>query len=1738
MKSVTKFPWRTRVLCEPGALFSNQFIPLDIQNTARSILVEYDDFVKNNISPGQETIDFTNELSRTSGRGTNSVTRIGFALMFLDMLPLIVGSPNGSFTPPPVPSTRVLDSKAKSLLQYRELEKWPDLVLSAITALREYDTNPSRSEVSAEGSPGSSSGSLNGTMASRCLQHLKNIRNGSSDVHVETMCLNIEIISLNIHWLLLGHADFPTTGVQFKNIFKHMLQGQDIPTDNEFYKVSNLKSGLQTALALSPVAIFSEKINFSCSTDPQSTRLLQLWHYLGNQCPLGLHQIEMFMWRQFVRVDGVTYTALDALRCILAEVGHMLVTLDSASRYHFLPTSGEPSPATDSPLWSMIHHMSKPRGKPKNARTSSSKEAPSNAVEAAAFISVHPSDAPSLPSIGLDASQMSSDTSVSCANASSAGTGTLSDNPITAAPTHLHDGDASASAPSIPSEAVFIDLSGDDDAHSYSVFAQTTGFGISPSDALHLIKDFMLSLPSSLRVRKTVLLKRDLMRMGVGRWYNDMIINLFLSLTSFPPNCWVMDSLTWSNNTSKLSGRPNDSPPPPVMKANKTHFSSCDIALIPVNDNVDNHWRAVVVDRPRRLITLYDSMVGSYRKCDALLQTVKKWLSVMHVLCGLPVVEWEHSVNPNLRKFQTNSYDCGPFVIGNLLLHARSGGKHNHVLAQEFVPVIRAEVIHKLCMECESPPLVTSRSLQFASLPLPRVDPSTTPDPESVGDSRDSPPASTSDSVACQSLATNNSPVPVSDNSLPAVDAPKATATPPPPDAGTTTPSISVEMDYEEYRPSLSPRVDPSTTPNPDSVGDSRGSPPAFTSDSVAYRSLATNNSPVPVGDNFLPVVDAPKATDIPPPPDAGSTTPSISVEMDYEVYPSQHHLLSGAPGVQDDPMHCGSFTDEQQCEEIKQHKVGKTISPSSCSDDLRAIFLSNIMLPGYEQLGSVDGENLPDASSYNQFQSPVCVVSDATPVQLDVAEPPSSRAEEDVDASDKADTRDCADFEDARVDCSLGSPIVVQPRVLLEDATNDILFKPVDVDDSLPFPVSDLMLSDLSAAVTMEVDDSFEIQTSNCHPEIVMSVSPELDEAVPALRRSTRERKPVQIFIPETVASSTTTKATKKVVTSVPSRSIGRPVPQAASPERKFSKSHQDYLDTLKRANFEPVLKRPQRGGKVYHFTSYGGATEYWKPFFFNSKDHKRLDALVTASGTRHTVPDAWAKYPADDSVFSNPLTRDPSLVETNLFHKKCITPMTFSKFQETSAPELQNIFRATPIVISGVPKMMIDSKWDRPTVSQLGCLNTWRQVHDKSIDVEDDADDETIKTSLAVVLKVAENVNQCKLLNVMDVPGYGDFFNPTRLTTDVFASKHTRFLPLINDTSVSGFSWHLVSTKDVYSTFHMDAQGAAAMLMVEVGAKLVFLLVPTSRDISCMADIRYSRDVDLEVDGASTGPIGLSIGCEVQGVLLTPGDVLLIPPGVFHFVYTLEPTICNGRHFFCSSTIRQTCWALYHTLVYGFAITNEDHSKSRAVLVRLVGYWCQQFKTCGFDPADEDIGHSPKWSTMAGALDFLTVSNVLELGPTLWREQYESGVHSNEDLRELEMAKEWSRTLFDSYADTFSPHLTHKSDGLHVRSVDGTSRSLWMDLRISFLVQQMCCLVDHARDRKPTMKIAQAFEEYLPSQGNFGERVWKRFRQTRDKDIGSTLFPSLESHWTSYEWYYILNNADIPYIIGPDVS
>ncbi|KAH6868940.1 hypothetical protein BKA70DRAFT_1242686 [Coprinopsis sp. MPI-PUGE-AT-0042] len=213
--------------------------------------------------------------------------------------------------------------------------------------------------------------------------------------------------------------------------------------------------------------------------------------------------------------------------------------------------------------------------------------------------------------------------------------------------------------------------------------------------------------------------------------------------------------------------------------------------------------------------------------------------------------------------------------------------------------------------------------------------------------------------------------------------------------------------------------------------------------------------------------------------------------------------------------------------------------------------------------------------------------------------------------------------------------------------------------------------------------------------------------------------------------------------------------------------------------------------------------------------------------------------------------------------------------------------------------------------------------------------------------------------------------------LCLDAYPTSHTR--------------WSLVAFDGALHYLHINSDGFGTWVEVKHGAKLWVIARPkdgtfknkdgTEEAIPSFGDINGF----LKFFGHGENPN--SEYWDVEAMVLKPGSRLIMAPNMIHAVWTMENSICYGRHFYSVATLLPTVVGVIHAFIGEAQLTNTQHSPSRFLLRRMVHFFHYTF-VCqgGFTAESDDKEHLPSFddpdmfaSTFA-LLCFMELQNVLD--------------------------------------------------------------------------------------------------------------------------------------------------------------
>ena len=146
--------------------------------------------------------------------------------------------------------------------------------------------------------------------------------------------------------------------------------------------------------------------------------------------------------------------------------------------------------------------------------------------------------------------------------------------------------------------------------------------------------------------------KKDLLTLHNPNRLNDTIINSYFDLLTknCKTKCFALSSFSFlkSRTSSKLS-----------KWYAKNKDDNYDFYLLPIFDEIKNHWSLIIINTQKRCILHYDPL---FESSIDLIRTVKNEMSNLFVQLK-NIKNWANSNKQNLTiPKQNNSYDCGVFI--------------------------------------------------------------------------------------------------------------------------------------------------------------------------------------------------------------------------------------------------------------------------------------------------------------------------------------------------------------------------------------------------------------------------------------------------------------------------------------------------------------------------------------------------------------------------------------------------------------------------------------------------------------------------------------------------------------------------------------------------------------------------------------------------------------------------------------------------------------------------------------------------------------------------------------------------------------------------------------------------------------------------------------------------------------------------------------------------------------------
>lgn len=218
-------------------------------------------------------------------------------------------------------------------------------------------------------------------------------------------------------------------------------------------------------------------------------------------------------------------------------------------------------------------------------------------------------------------------------------------------------------------------------------------------------------------------------------------------------------------------------------------------------------------------------------------------------------------------------------------------------------------------------------------------------------------------------------------------------------------------------------------------------------------------------------------------------------------------------------------------------------------------------------------------------------------------------------------------------------------------------------------------------------------------------------------------------------------------------------------------------------------------------------------------------------------------------------------------------------------------------------------------------------------------------------------------------------------------------------------------------FSRLHMDSNGHGTHINVNAGVKIWHVLTPKpgksfTKAFGCIDPF---KDYDVELLNSEHWDIETVIlqdGMRLYVIVFVIFPIILkvfiriMRPNTLYFVFTPVPSICHGGYYYGSTVMSDTCFAIYHTFVQGYVLTNSDHeSQGFDLLWHIVCYYHDQFSqikgmlsssfiVCSILAIHivplSAVPHLLNISTFEGIMDIIYLSCIIELANVVMKRSY----------------------------------------------------------------------------------------------------------------------------------------------------
>uniref|UniRef100_A0A8H7Y3T5 JmjC domain-containing protein n=1 Tax=Psilocybe cubensis TaxID=181762 RepID=A0A8H7Y3T5_PSICU len=323
---------------------------------------------------------------------------------------------------------------------------------------------------------------------------------------------------------------------------------------------------------------------------------------------------------------------------------------------------------------------------------------------------------------------------------------------------------------------------------------------------------------------------------------------------------------------------------------------------------------------------------------------------------------------------------------------------------------------------------------------------------------------------------------------------------------------------------------------------------------------------------------------------------------------------------------------------------------------------------------------------------------------------------------------------------------------------------------------------------------------------------------------------------------------------------------------------------------------------------------------------------------------------------------------------------------FNNSHPPKRNAALQNGVIVVLGCK--LRNMSFDLDSLSRICDIHKVISVQDQSVDPSDNTDNTgMMRTSTLATIYANKSKKTGKILNALDLPEFF-FCEQTCFSTDLKAWQYTQGLAFSKDQipPISDIRWWLVATADAIHGWHIDCDGLGTIITCEIGMKVIFIALEPSSTSSTPSTSSIDRFANDNFD-----PIRMvKDSWDVQAICLQRGDQIVIPPNTMHMVYTAEPSICFGAHFYSLHTMKESLCGYIHSFLAHSICTNTAHPNTRSLIHRLVSFYHKSVTSDSSDMPADVAAHLPDLNSLKNIISIISLCSLTILLHVLSPETY----------------------------------------------------------------------------------------------------------------------------------------------------